>query len=462
MKIQQLLVEYVQVDQKKLDQRLQLEYDWESIHPETAEDMKITTPAGLIKYLEKYDPSPKNKYVNWMLTRYMQGGMQQGGITRLEDISNGVTQALERFEELKNGKKLGADADINKLKGLSDLNALVRKFADEKIDTKKGRSKDIKVVLDTDKHSIQVPKTYEASKELACNTDWCTAFPDMYRQYSNQGPLYIITDKETGDRWQFHWESEQFMDEQDQDIETQGGEGYVVAEPKAALIQFLSSRPEVAKVFEKMGKYKIEGDSWIFPLEGKVISDGSFEAYDEYGSLHRDESKGPAKVIKDREGTFEEYYQHGDKHRENGPAYIRQQGNPKSGDITIEKWYTDDDLHRDPADGPAVTSYLDKDTGEIDPSLINTRDWQRVKFRYERHYFYWVNGNEIANSLGGEHKEGGPLKAEPQQTDEAYERELQQMLDLAGINRGAPVNDLSDPMHRIGPRRMADRVPPPR
>lgn len=39
------------------------------------------------------------------------------------------------------------------------------------------------------------PKTYEASKELACFSNWCTRFPDMYKNYSKQGPLYIIYDK---------------------------------------------------------------------------------------------------------------------------------------------------------------------------------------------------------------------------------------------------------------------------
>lgn len=68
------------------------------------------------------------------------------------------------------------------------------------------------------------PDTYEASKELACLTQWCTRFPDMYKRYSGQGPLYIILNKNTlgtdskNRMIQFHIESKQFKDVNDREI----------------------------------------------------------------------------------------------------------------------------------------------------------------------------------------------------------------------------------------------------
>jgi hypothetical protein len=40
----------------------------------------------------------------------------------------------------------------------------------------------------------------------------------MFGSYNNQGPLYIVLIKPENARYQFHWESNQFMDEKDQDI----------------------------------------------------------------------------------------------------------------------------------------------------------------------------------------------------------------------------------------------------
>jgi hypothetical protein len=71
---------------------------------------------------------------------------------------------------------------------------------------------------------VFTPNTYDASKELACLTQWCTRFPDMYKNYSSQGPLYIILDKnklDTEDKnrmIQFHIPSKQFKDVNDREI----------------------------------------------------------------------------------------------------------------------------------------------------------------------------------------------------------------------------------------------------
>ncbi len=68
------------------------------------------------------------------------------------------------------------------------------------------------------------PDTYDASKELACLSQWCTRFPDMYKHYSSQGPLYIILDKNTlgtqdkNRMIQFHIPSKQFKDVNDREV----------------------------------------------------------------------------------------------------------------------------------------------------------------------------------------------------------------------------------------------------
>lgn len=434
MNSREFLVEYVRFDPEKLKGKLNAEF--KGLNQDNKEwklnqaRLKFWTIPGdnrFPKWLEQFDPSKqKKKYVNWMITRYLDGGIKV-----LEDFGSGIVQALERFEDLKNKKKLGDDADINKLKGLSDLNELIRSHDKTSLDYD---AKEVDVILDSNNYSIISPKTYNASKALACNTDWCTAFPDMYEDYSKDGPLYVIRDKKTDELWQFHFESSSFMNARDEPIDNKEFSG----DETQGLMPFLFARPELAKAFASIGKLKIEDDSMIM-----VSDDGVRQtqyAYDKTGVLHRDPDKGPAGYIKrnGRESKIKSssglanlarfstqaaietelslYYIHGAKHRDNGPAEISRQG-----DFTIEHWYQNGKLHRDPEEGPAKTTYLDTETGEIDPSSLDLGDPEEALQRYERRYEYWVNGEEVRD----------PTKVKE---DAQYDNELAEMLSIAGIS----------------------------
>jgi hypothetical protein len=80
-------------------------------------------------------------------------------------------------------------------------------------------------VYENEMYVVYTPKTYNASKELACLTNWCTRFPNMYEKYSKDGPLYIIYDKsllgagqDDNRMIQFHVPSKQFKDIKDREI----------------------------------------------------------------------------------------------------------------------------------------------------------------------------------------------------------------------------------------------------
>ena len=49
------------------------------------------------------------------------------------------------------------------------------------------------------------------------NTQWCTAADgnNQFNYYNSQGPLYININKADNEKYQFHFESDQFMDETD-------------------------------------------------------------------------------------------------------------------------------------------------------------------------------------------------------------------------------------------------------
>ena len=68
---------------------------------------------------------------------------------------------------------------------------------------------------------IIVPKTREAAIYYGKGTKWCTASTrgyNYFERYNNEGRLYININKNTGDKYQFHFESNSFMDAEDKPI----------------------------------------------------------------------------------------------------------------------------------------------------------------------------------------------------------------------------------------------------
>ena len=63
---------------------------------------------------------------------------------------------------------------------------------------------------------------YGASCELGAGTDWCTATGNTdtwFLDYISKGDIYVIINKSNPkDKYQFHYESDQFMDPDDIDI----------------------------------------------------------------------------------------------------------------------------------------------------------------------------------------------------------------------------------------------------
>jgi len=139
--------------------------------------------------------------------------------------------ALERFDQLKKSKKLPVEQrDIMKLKGLNALEELVDQYKD--VETTSNREKDTQIEKDFFKSGdalliyndaemkVIVPKTQEASCFFGVNTKWCTAAKEnnMFSRYAEYGDLYIVLFKAENKRYQFNFETSQFMDEKDEPI----------------------------------------------------------------------------------------------------------------------------------------------------------------------------------------------------------------------------------------------------
>jgi hypothetical protein len=75
-----------------------------------------------------------------------------------------------------------------------------------------------------EKGILLVPATKSASCYYGGQTSWCTARKDehnMFDYYSKKGYLYIWFDRKLKDKFQFHFQSEQFMDRDDNPIPTE-------------------------------------------------------------------------------------------------------------------------------------------------------------------------------------------------------------------------------------------------
>ena len=161
---------------------------------------------------------------------------------------------LDIFKRLKTINKIqGADGDLGRYKSISELGAFVSKkmeeIGDDEIwgdntyrkkknmsDAQKEAKDDIKKLYEDNEWLIITPLSYEASVYWGSGTEWCTAYKDdrhYYDEYAKEGTLYINIHKPTGNKYQFHFESESFMNKYDESIDrpvfkTLGMDGFVL------------------------------------------------------------------------------------------------------------------------------------------------------------------------------------------------------------------------------------------
>jgi len=149
--------------------------------------------------------------------------------------------------------KHNVSVDISKVKTLGDLFTLVEKYYSQS--TNKNvfdlinvlDDNDYDLLLSGDKWIIYKPKSEKGAAYLGTGTEWCTAWGpystnEKYRDrknhfssHSDRGPLYVILNRDDSDKkYQFHFETKQYMDRNDRKIDTG---------------DFLESNPEVCKFF---------------------------------------------------------------------------------------------------------------------------------------------------------------------------------------------------------------------
>lgn len=199
------------------------------------------------------------KYGKWILSLYKQGKLNTGDIPELKD-------SLTYFDKFKNKIE---KKDINQYRSVPELYNAVKPFMDNpnqatsKTDElRKTKQEGAEKVYEDEEWIVIVSKTEQAACLYGKGTRWCTAAmgsKNMFDYYNRQGPLYVNINKQTGEKFQFHFQTGQFMDEEDNPIGRNLPEKIGMSE---GLYNFYSSdKFPYARLLFRFESYKLVEDS---------------------------------------------------------------------------------------------------------------------------------------------------------------------------------------------------------
>ena len=162
----------------------------------------------------------------WMLKRIEDGFILPEDIYKWE----------EYFDIFKKKKAQFPVKDVNQIKTEDQIDEFVNKAVELSSDSELevpyemlGKYKDLHIGKVDGYEVFKIPQNdptkdgkefyFKASCDLGDSTQWCTAGGrNMYNTYIKDGPLYIFIDPKTGDKYQFHYESDQYMDKNDRSV----------------------------------------------------------------------------------------------------------------------------------------------------------------------------------------------------------------------------------------------------
>ena len=214
------------------------------------------------------------KYGVWIGNMYANGGIKLGDIPELK-------AALNTYD--KNKSQL---SQINDCKSLSELIEWVKDLSDDfKPVRKQSNAKEnLEKVYEDNEWFVYVPHSHAAARRGGEDTRWCTASENdyYYNCYSKQGPLYINIRKSDGAKFQFHFESNQFMDANDKSVILNKiglSEGvvsfYSNIDPK---FKFRLKFDWIEDFEEGFARVELNGKWNFINTEGRILSNQWFDA----------------------------------------------------------------------------------------------------------------------------------------------------------------------------------------
>lgn len=288
------------------------EKDWESKNPtsfkqwgsaltDTVYQNQLANNA--LEQLEKADPTSNKKYTQWLARMFARDP-----VTKLEDLVSTLADYLHKFNKLGLKKLLKPEhADINIFKDIQTFMDVMDDYDLPEDDKDTGKA--TKLYSDSDV-TVIIPHDEAAACVYGRQTRWCTAATkgeNYFDHYNKSGPLYILIPKNPkykGEKYQLHFPSDQFMNEQDhnQDI------GWLLSDRFPSLVDFFKKRE---------GEYL---NDLIQFTDNAVLE----QVLDEISRLMTDKITD---IISDWEARDDEYY-----------AWLKDEGYvDDDGDIDLEK-----------------------------------------------------------------------------------------------------------------------------
>lgn len=171
--------------------------------------------------IEAKDSTKNKQYTQWMARMYANGSV------KLEDLNRNNT--IGEYEILKRRRLIDdpMHADINRFKTYKEFEDVIeRKYSglisqQERTNINKGQAHDVYKDANV---RIVVPEDQNAACYYGQGTRWCTAATEgqnYFSHYARQGKMYILIPTKAqyhGEKYQLHFASGQFMNEEDNPI----------------------------------------------------------------------------------------------------------------------------------------------------------------------------------------------------------------------------------------------------
>ena len=225
------------------------------------------------------------RYGVWIANMYANGSIKLGDIPELNSALVTYDKNRSQLPDIKGCGSLGELIDW--VKDLSDDFKPVRKQSNAKSNLEK--------VYEDGTWVVYVPHSHEASRRGGEGTHWCTASenPHYYNMYSKQGPLYINLRKSDNTKFQFHFETRQFMDSNDNPVRlsTIGlSNGITEFYSKInTMFKFLLRYDDVDSFSNGYAKVKLN-DKWNYiDTQGKLVSPNQW--FDDVGNFYNGYAK---------------------------------------------------------------------------------------------------------------------------------------------------------------------------
>jgi hypothetical protein len=207
-------------------------------HPGTNEEK---AKHELMSQFEEADPTPQKKYVQHIARIY-----GNGGFNRHEDVFSRGKPALRDFHDLASRKIIPAEhRDIGRYKTLNQIEDIVDAHKDKTSARQEDKTQHEKMKgqATITEHNEEypengfthiIPHTPEAAAHFGKGTRWCTAATDdpedqerTFSEYNQDGPLHIYIPHKAsypGEKYQYHYSSNQIMNEKDHPVALPGRE----------------------------------------------------------------------------------------------------------------------------------------------------------------------------------------------------------------------------------------------